>query len=365
VIPTSHLAQTANRNSWGGFVKIFARALWILIVACPPMQAQVTSASSIAPAILAEVDGRKLTNADLEHKKSGSLLQARYQYYMSERKALDQLVEDELLSLAAERKHLTVDQLLEKEVYKDIKDPTEDQLQVYYEGMESDESYTAVHDRVLEHIRQLRRDKARAAYVKGLHTQAILRILLAPPVADVNLEDAHIRGSKSAPVLLVEFADYECPYCEKVNPLIQKLQEEYGDKLSIAYKDFPLPMHHRAQKAAEAARCAGEQGKYWEYHDVLYYSRLLDINELKKHAQVLKLDETRFNKCLDGGSEAELVKKDLEEGKKLGLPGTPSFFVNNHFFHGAVDYSTLREMVEQQLRTAPSPQSLAQSTSSK
>jgi protein-disulfide isomerase len=365
VIPTGHLAHFDNRNSWGGLVKIVARALWILIVISSPLLAQVTPASSPASAVLAEVDGRKLTDTDLEHQRSGSLLQARYQYYVSERKALDQLVDDELLALAAERKHLTVDELLQKEVYKGITDPTEDQLQVYYEGMESDESYAAVHDRVLEHIRQLRRDKARAAYVKGLHEQARLRILLAPPVADVNLEAAHFRGSKDAPVLLVEFADYECPYCQKINPLLQKLKEEYGDKLSIVYKDFPLPMHHRAQKAAEAARCAGEQGKYWEYHDVLYYSRLLDINDLKKHAQVLKLDETVFSKCLDGGVEAEAVKKDLEEGKKLNLPGTPSFFVNNHFFHGAVEYGTLHEMVEQQIRTAPSPQSLAQAASSK
>jgi len=346
-------------------VKIVARALWILIVACPPSLAQLAPASNTTASVLAEVDGQKLTDADLEHKKSGSLLQARYQYYLSQRKALDQLVDDELLALAAKRQHLTVDQVLEKEVYKDIKDPTEDQLQVYYEGMESSEPYPAVRDRVLEHIRQLRRDKARAAYIKNLQTQATLRILLAPPVADVSLEDAHFRGPRSAPVLLVEFADYECPYCEKVNPLIQKLSEEYGDKLAVVYKDFPLPMHHRAQKAAEAARCAGEQGKYWEYHDVLYYSRQLDINELKKHAQVLKLDENRFSKCLDGGEAAAAVKKDLEEGKQLGLSGTPSFFVNNHFFHGAVDYSTLREMVEQQLHAAPSPQSLAQSASTR
>jgi predicted DsbA family dithiol-disulfide isomerase len=341
-------------------VKISATVVWIFVLACLSAPAQNVPASSTAPLVLAEVEGRKLTDADLEQKKSGSLLQARYQYYMSQRKALDQLVEDELLSLAAEREHLAVDQLLEKKVYKDIKDPTEDQLQVYYEGMESDEPYASVRDRVLDHIRQLRRDKARAAYLKELRSQANLRILLAPPLADVNLEDAHMRGSKTAPVLMVEFADYECPYCEKVNPLIQKLQEEYGDKLSVVYKDFPLPMHHRAQKAAEAARCAGEQGKYWEYHDVLYYSRQLDVNDLKKHAQVLKLDENSFNKCLDGGLEAAAVKKDLEEGKKLGLTGTPSFFVNNHFFHGAVDYSTLREMVEQQLNAKPSPQALAQ-----
>lgn len=344
-------------------MKIFARLTWTLLIACLPSLAQLTPASSATPSTLAEVNGHKLTDVDLEQKKVGSLLQARYQYYVTERKALDQLVDDELIALAAERAHLTVDELLQKEVYKGITDPTEDQLQVYYEGMESDEPYQAVRDRVLDHIRQLRRDKARAAYLKSLHTEASLRIVLAPPVADVNIEDAYLKGAKSAPVVLVEFADYECPYCQKINPIIQKLSEEYGDKLAIIYKDFPLPMHHRSQKAAEAARCAGEQGKYWEYHDVLYYSRQLDITELKKHAQVLKLDETRFNKCLDSGQTAEAVKKDLEEGKQLNLPGTPSFFVNNHFFHGAMDYSALREMVEQQLHATPSPRALAQTAS--
>ena len=346
-----------------------ARAVWIFTFFCLPAVGQVTPATSnpspTPSSVVAEVDGRTLTNIDLEQKESGSLLQARYQYYMSQRKALDQLVDEELLSVEAGRQHLTVDELLQKKVYKDIKDPTEDQLQVYYEGMESTEPYPAVRDRVLEHIRQLRRDKARAAYSKELRSQANLRILLSPPVASVNVEGAFVKGSKNAPVQLVEFADYECPYCQQVNPLIQKLEEEYGDKLSVAYKDFPLPMHHRSEKAAEAARCAGEQGKYWEYHDVLYYSHSLDVNDLKKHAQVLKLDEDRFAKCLDGGTQAEAVKKDLEEGKKLGLSGTPSFFVNGHFFHGSVDYSTLKEMVDQQLPARPAAQAVAQTTSTK
>ena len=348
-------------------MKSIVRALWIFTVFCLPAFGQVTPVtSSPSPSsVVAEVDGRTLTSVDLEQKKAGSLLQARYQYYSSQRKALDQLVDEELLAIAAEHQHLTVEELLEKKLYKDIKDPTEDQLQVYYEGMESTEPYPAVRDRVLDHIRGLRRDKARTAYVKELRAQANLRILLSPPVASINLENAFVKGSKSAPVELVEFADYECPYCQQVNPLLQKLQEEYGDKLSIAYKDFPLPMHKRSQKAAEASRCAGEQGKYWEYHDVLYYSRMLDINDLKKHAQVLKLDEASFAKCLDDGKEAEAVKKDLEEGKKMGLPGTPSFFVNGHYFHGAVDYSTLKEMVDQQLPARPSPQAIAQTAAAK
>jgi protein-disulfide isomerase len=304
---------------------------------------------------VAVVSGETLTVQDLEQKEGGQLLQAQYQYYMTQRKAVDRLIDDELLRLAAQGKGLTVGQLLEREVYKEVKDPTEDQLEVYYEGLDTEESYAAVHDRVLEHIRELRRNKARAAYVSQLRSAAQVRVLLSPPWAKVNIEDAYVRGSKGAPVVLVEFADYECPYCEKVNPLLQKLKAQYGDKLAITYKDFPLPMHHRAEKAAEAARCAGEQGKFWEYHDVLFHSRLLDINDLKQHARVLGLDGDRFDHCLDTGKEAAAVKKDAQEGQSLGLTGTPSFFVNGHFFSGAVEYATLQEMVEQQLISTSTP----------
>jgi protein-disulfide isomerase len=185
--------------------------------------------------------------------------------------------------------------------------------------------------------------------VDNLRRQAKISILLMPPEEEVDVAKATVRGAKNAPVTLVEFADYECPYCEKVTPQIQQVLKEYGDNVSFVFKDFPLPMHHKAQKAAEAARCAGDQGKFWEYHDILFNSRLLGITELKAHARVLKLDGDRFDKCLDDGAKAAAVKSDFDEGKRLGLTGTPSFFVNGHFFSGAVDYALLKQMIDQQL----------------
>jgi len=299
--------------------------------------------------VVAEVSGHKLTSGDLEQQEGGKLLQARYQYYLNQRKALDDLIDNQLLANEAAKKHLTVDQLLEQEVYKQVKDPTEDQLQVYYEGLDTQQPYEAIRVQVLEHIRELRRTKARAAYVEALRKQADISVLLMPPTANIDLANSYIRGPRDAEIVLVEFADYECPYCEKVTPGLQQLRKEYGDKVAIAFKDLPLPMHHRAEKAAEAARCAGAQGKFWEYHDVLFSSKALDIPDLKKHARALNLDGDRFDKCLDNGDMTELVKKDLEEGKSLGLSGTPSFFINGHFFSGAVDYAALKQMVDQQL----------------
>jgi protein-disulfide isomerase len=302
-----------------------------------------------SPQVVARVSGADLTLADLQQDEGGKLLQAEYQYYLNKRKALEELIDNRLLADEARRRSISLDQLLNTEVYKGVKDPTEDQLEVYYEGLDTQDSYQSVREDVLQHIRDLRRTKARAAFVEKLRKDAKINILLMPPSAQVDVAKAYTHGSENAPVVLVEFADYQCPYCQKVNPQIQQLKKEYGDNLTVIFKDFPLPMHHGSEKAAEATRCAGEQGKFWEYHDVLFYSKQIEVDELKEHARVLKLDGDRFDTCLDSGAQAGAVKKDLDEAKSLGLTGTPSFFVNGHFFSGVVDYAALKDIVNQQL----------------
>jgi len=229
-------------------------------------------------------------------------------------------------------------------------------LKVSYEIVDTDQPYDAVKQKILDHIRETRFNKAKAAYLVKLRSQSNIIIALQPPQANVNLANSILQGSPNAQVVLVEFADYQCPYCQKVHPDITKLKQEFGDKLSIAFKDFPLPMHPYAQKAAEAARCAGVQGKFWEYHDALFNEKKLEVPQLKEQAAALHLDTAAFDKCLDSGEQAAVVAKDYAEGKKLGITGTPSFFVNGHYFSGAVNYTMLREMVHEQM-VASAPQS--------
>jgi protein-disulfide isomerase len=120
--------------------------------------------------------------------------------------------------------------------------------------------------------------------------------------------------------------------------------------MAFAFKDCPLPMHRHAMKAAEGARCAGDQGAFWEYHDLLFENGgKLEVSQLKEDARTLKLDAGRFDKCLDTDEETAAVQKGLQEAKDLGVTGTPSFFINGHFFSGLVKYEDLREMVEKEL----------------
>ncbi len=299
--------------------------------------------------VVAEVGGVKLTTSDLERAESSRLLQARYTYYQAQSKALEDLVEKTLLEQKAKSENLTVTQLIDRDIKSQVKDPTEDQMKVYYEGLGTDQPYEAVRDKILEKIRQVRTDRIRAAYVNKLREQSKVIIALAPPTAEVQMANTNTIGSKSAPVMLVEFADYECPYCQKVARDIKKLESEYGGKLAVTYKDFPLPMHSHAEKAAEAARCAGKQGKFWEMHDTVFHSKELEVDELKAQARTLSLDGAQFDKCLDSGETAAAVQQDRQEGVQLGLTGTPSFFVNGHFFSGALDYNMLHQVIDQEL----------------
>lgn len=260
------------------------------------------------------------------------------------------MIDKKLIEQEARKEHITVQQLLDREVNSKLTDPTEDQMKVYYEGLEIDQPYEQVRGKILDKIRQLRTDKARANYLTTLRAQTTVYVALAPPRATVEkLNPLMTVGAQPATVTLVEFADYECPYCQKVALDVKRLATDFGDRVSFTYKDFPLPMHARAEKAAEAARCASKQNKFWEFHDQLFHSKQLDVEELKAQARALKLDSDQFDKCLDSGETATDVDQDRKEGNRLGISGTPSFFINGHYLSGALDYAALRQVIEQQL----------------
>jgi protein-disulfide isomerase len=299
--------------------------------------------------VVAEIGGRKITVEQLEHKQAGKLLQAKYKYYLTEREALDQYIDDQLLEMQAKKEGVTLDELFKRHVAVNVPEPTEDQLRFYYEGVQTDEPYETARPNIIATVSQLRTKKVHDAYIAELRGQYGVVVELAQPSAHVEVGAAPRLGSDKAPVQIIEFADYECPYCQKVNEDLGRLRDQFPGQVSVVYKDFPLPMHPLAARAAEAAHCAGEQGKFWEYHDALFRDKRLQMSDLKNEAATLKLDPTRFDKCLESGEQTASVKKDSQEAQRLGLQGTPSFFINGHFMSGAIGFMKLRETVMQEL----------------
>ncbi len=173
------------------------------------------------------------------------------------------------------------------------------------------------------------------------------------PLAKVSLDDDPQMGENKAKVTIVEFSDFECPYCAKFHQqTFPQIKKDYIDtgKVRFIYRDFPLPFHNHAQKAAEASECADEQGKYWEYHNLLFENYdSLSVENLKKFAVDLKLDTAKFNSCLDSGKMSSEVSKDSQEGQGYGVSGTPAFFVNGKLLTGAQPFAVFQQAIEAEL----------------
>ena len=303
--------------------------------------------------VLVEIGGTKITLSQFEQKEPNALFQAKNTFYDSEKKAVDKFVDTYVLEKQAEKEKMTVDELLQKHVDALLPpDPSEDALRVFYEGIPKVQApFEDLRPRIVETIRQTRKDKAKAAYIKSLRDEMNVAIVMGAPRAPVSLKDTPIRGAANAPVMIIEFADYECPYCQQITATLDKVAADYNGKVALAYKDTPLPMHSHAQKAAEAAHCAGVQGKYWEYHDVLFQNKQLETTALKETARKLNLNGDAFDKCLESGETSSIVKTQIAEAASYNVQGTPSFLINGRFFEGVLSYDQLRTAIEEELHS--------------
>lgn len=150
-----------------------------------------------------------------------------------------------------------------------------------------------------------------------------------------------------ASIVILEYSDFQCPFCSRVVPTINRIKEEYGSQVTIKFRHFPLSFHKNAKKAAEASECARDQDKFWEYHDKLFENQArLGGSDLKKYAGELGLDSNRFETCLDGGSKTKLVEKDFNDGQELGVTGTPTFFINGQKVVGAQPYEAFKGIID-------------------
>jgi protein-disulfide isomerase len=182
--------------------------------------------------------------------------------------------------------------------------------------------------------------------LRELRQRYNVAIALEAPKVNVSTDNDPVRGAKDAKVTIIEFSDFECPYCRRVQPALKRLLEEYDGRVRLVFRDFPLNIHKNAQKAAEAAQCAAEQDKFWPYHDKLFEATALSPDDLKKYAGELELDTDKFNACLDAGQYAQEVADDMKDGQEAGVNSTPSFFINGQPLSGAVPYERFQEIVD-------------------
>jgi protein-disulfide isomerase len=188
-----------------------------------------------------------------------------------------------------------------------------------------------------------------AAAIAGLSVAAALAAPSpAQPLPAFTINPTMAKGPAAAPVTIVEFSDYQCPYCRRAEQVLGHVLVEFAGKVRLVYKDFPLSFHSRALPAALAARCAAEGGRFWEYHDLLFAGPAAPARgDLVTYAVRLDLPRDVFVACLDSGRSADAVKADVDEGRAAGVTGTPTFFINGRRLVGAQPFEAFRDVVQQ------------------
>jgi protein-disulfide isomerase len=309
---------------------------------------------------VATIDGQPITYGDVEKQSGGKLKQAEVKaltdLYDARRSAIDEMLTKRLLEEEAKSKGKTLDQWYQTDFVEGLPAPSEPEVRQLYEQHKNEvggQSYEQVHDRLVQYVKQQKSREHLTGFVDQLKQKHGVQITLAPPSlprVEVAAKGPS-RGPDNATVTIVEFSDFQCPYCGRVLPTVEKLMKDYDGKVRLVFRHFPLSFHPNAAKAAEAGACAADQGKFWQMHDKMFGNQQkLAVEDLKSFAKDLGLDQGKFDKCLDSGEKAPLVSGDEKDGEQAGVSGTPAFFINGIFINGAVPYEQFKETVDRELK---------------
>ncbi len=306
---------------------------------------------------LAVVAGQPITEDDLLPYVQGQLRPLREQEYQIKKKALENLVNQKLLEAEAKKKGVSTDELLQKDVDSKVAPLTDTELKAAYDGLRDkpDRRFEEVKSQLEQTLNQLKIQQTRQEYFFHLRNQAKVSILLKPPRADVGPDPSRVRGNPKARVMIVEFSDFQCPYCSQVQSTLRNLLAKHEGKVALSFRDLPVQkLHPQAESAAGAARCAGDQGKFWEYHDLLFSGQnKLDRAGLLEKAHSLKLNEKQFESCLSNEKYKAQIQQDYQDGLRAGVSGTPGFFINGVYVDGNQPESTFEKVIQEQLSAPP------------
>ena len=256
---------------------------------------------------IAEVDGAVITQTELSRSAGKALSNAREQLYKLERQKLDEYIGATLLTREAQNRNVSVSTLLDQEVTSKVAAITDEEIKNFYDSNKDRLrlEISKVRDQIREYLKDRKVEAKKIEFLSALRAKAKVTTYLKPPPvyrADVSVTAAPIRGTEKALVTIVKFEDFQCPYCKTVQPTFLDVLKRYDGKLRLVHKDLPLDaIHPQARPAAEAARCAGDQGKFWEYHDKLYaQSPKLAVEDLKSAAKEIGLKRDFFRSMFGG-----------------------------------------------------------------
>lgn len=273
--------------------------------------------------------------------------------YEARRAVIDEIVVRTLIEAEAKAQGIEGPALAEREIAAKVVRPTEAEVADWYQANPQrvqGASIDQVRDAIVELLLEERTYRAEQAYVTTLKAKTPVRITLEPPRVEVADGGRPARGPADAPVTIIEFSDFQCPYCLQAKATIDRVLASYGDRIRFVYRHLPLPNHPDAIPSAEASMCAAEQDRFWPFHDHLFANQTeLSADALKRHAATLGLDTTAFNACYDSRKYQSQVEEDMAAAQELGISGTPAFFINGRPLGGAQPYEAFERIIEDEL----------------
>ncbi len=307
---------------------------------------------------VATVAGHTITMAELEAKVKPKLVEIDNERYEALREGLDEMIADELIRAEAKARGVTPEALEKAEITDKVAAPSEADIQKVYDANKQalkGQALESVKPRIVEFLKQQAEQERREQFIETLKAKYKTTIALRPPVVDVATAGRPETGNPKAGVTIIEFSDYECPFCKRAEHTVQDVLKTYGDKVRLVYRDYPLPFHAHAMPAANAANCANAQGKFWPYHDKLFASDDLSDEKLKAFADELKLDRKKFDDCLAKQEFKAAIEKDIADGSQAGVTGTPAFFINGRLLSGAQPIEKFKEVIDDELSRGGAP----------
>jgi len=298
---------------------------------------------------LAQVDEKALQQSTGNFgamKLSQALFEAR-------RIAVEGLIEDELLAQDAKARKLDQATVIQQDITAKVAEPTDAEIALWYQQNQSRLQGTSLEQAraaIKAYLLQQRTLAVRQQYLDGLRAKVVTRIMLDPPRQVVAKADRPSKGPETAPIEMIEFSDFQCPYCESAFPTVNQVLSTYGDRIHFTYRHYPLAIHPRARPAAEASQCAAEQGKFWPFHDKLFgdQSKLGD-EDFKQYAVQLGLNAAQFNACVDSHKYSAEIENDIHAGDEAGVSGTPAFYINGRMLSGAQPFEAFKSVIEEEL----------------
>ena len=305
-------------------------------------------------AVVATVDGLPITLAEVDHRAADRLASIRQEEYEARRAAAMEMVIDKLIEREAAARRVSPGDVLRVEVDAKAAPVKPEEVAAYYEenkerfaGRPRNEALAGL-DRAM---RKRNLDARRSAFQEELRSKAKIKVSLEAPRQDLGIPaGAPALGPATAAVTILEFADYQCPYCMRAEEAVTAILKDYQGKVRFVHRDFPLPNHDRAFVAARASRCAGEQGHFWDYRrSLLLAPGDFSDQDFQKRATGLGIDGKSFASCLQSERHDAAIKESQEEGVKAGVNATPTFFFNGRMQTGAPPIEEFRRIVEEEL----------------